>query len=114
MSATTGRKSFRRRFGACRAHWTVWGDKILAQYEQNASSQLKDLRYRWKKLVKDLRSARDRHCVRKSAGKWNRDDIFYGFQSFTFAPSIYRYDLKTGATFAVGQSGRAVDRSRGL
>ena len=26
------------------------------------------------------------------------DEIFYGFQSFTFAPSIYRYDLKSGSS----------------
>jgi len=33
-----------------------------------------------------------------SEGKWDRDEVFYGFQSFTIPPSIYRYDLKTGAT----------------
>src|SRR5208283_187547 len=33
-----------------------------------------------------------------SDGKWDRDEIFYGFLSFTVPPTIYRYDLKTRAT----------------
>src|SRR5216684_426296 len=33
-----------------------------------------------------------------SGGKWDRDELFYGFQSFTVAPSIYHYDLKDGST----------------
>ncbi len=74
----------------------VWGGKIFAQYEQNASSQLK---------VFDIEGQNVRDIalpaigsVFGSSGKWDRDEIFYGFQSFTFAPTIYRYDLKSGAT----------------
>jgi prolyl oligopeptidase len=74
----------------------LWGDKIVAQYEQNASSQLKI-------FESDGTSVKDVALpaigtVWDLSGKWNRDEIFYGFQSFTFAPSIYRYDLKTGTT----------------
>jgi prolyl oligopeptidase len=29
-----------------------------------------------------------------SGGKWDRDEAFFGFQSFTVPPSIYRIDLK--------------------
>jgi prolyl oligopeptidase len=74
----------------------LWGDKIVAQYEQNASSQLKI-------FDTDGTSVKDLvlpaiGTVWDVSGKANRDEIFYGFQSFTFAPSIYRYDLKTGTT----------------
>src|ERR1700721_613855 len=74
----------------------LWGDKIVAQYEQNASSQLKIFESDGTS-VKNL-ALPAIGTVWDLSGKWNRDEIFYGFQSFTFAPSIYRYDLKTGAT----------------
>ena len=74
----------------------LWGDKIVAQYEQNASSQLKIFESDGTS-VKDL-ALPAIGTVWDLSGKWNRDEIFYGFQSFTFAPSIYRYDLKTGVT----------------
>jgi prolyl oligopeptidase len=75
---------------------TVWGGKIFTQYEQNATSQLKTFDLDGTKLS-------DLHLpaigsVFGTHGKWNRDEVFYGFQSFTFAPSIYRYDLKDGST----------------
>ena len=34
----------------------------------------------------------------QKAHRWNRDEVFYGFQSFTIPPSIYRIDLKTSVT----------------
>jgi prolyl oligopeptidase len=74
----------------------VWGGKIFAQYEQNASSQLSVFDIEGAKL-KDLPLPAI-GTVFGSSGKWNHDEMFYGFQSFTFAPSIYRYDLKSGAT----------------
>jgi prolyl oligopeptidase len=74
----------------------LWGDKIVAQYEQNASSQLKIFESDGTS-VKNL-ALPTIGTVWDLSGKWNRDEIFYGFQSFTFAPSIYRYDLKTGTT----------------
>jgi prolyl oligopeptidase len=74
----------------------VWGSKLFTQYEHNASSQLRLFDLDGKKLSDFALPAIG--TVFASAGKWNRDEIFYGFQSFTFAPSIYRYDLKEGST----------------
>jgi prolyl oligopeptidase len=74
----------------------VFGGKLFAQYEQNASSQLKIFDLDGKKLS-DLPIPAI-GTVFGTGGKWNHDEVFYGFQSFTFAPSIYRYDLKDGST----------------
>ncbi|HEY6337085.1 MAG TPA: hypothetical protein VIW68_01190, partial [Candidatus Sulfotelmatobacter sp.] len=74
----------------------LWGGKIVAQYEQNASSQLKVFDIDGTD-VKDL-ALPAIGTVFGLAGKWDRDEVFYGFQSFTFAPAIYRYDLQSGAT----------------
>jgi prolyl oligopeptidase len=74
----------------------VFGGKLFAQYEQNASSQLKVLDLEGKKL-NDL-ALPAIGSIYSSGGRWNRDEVFYGFQSFTFAPSIYHYDLKDGST----------------
>ncbi len=74
----------------------LWGDKIVAQYEQNASSQLKVFDIDGTS-VKDI-ALPAIGTVWDVSGKWDRDDFFYGFQSFTVAPSIYRYDLETGKT----------------
>jgi prolyl oligopeptidase len=74
----------------------VFGGKLFAQYEQNASSQLKIFDVDGKKL-NDL-PLPVIGTVYGSGGRWDRDEVFYGFQSFTFAPSIYRYDLKDGST----------------
>jgi prolyl oligopeptidase len=74
----------------------VFGRKLFAQYEQNASSQLKIFDLDGKKLTDLTLPAIG--TVFGSGGRWNRDEVFYGFQSFTFAPSIYRYDLKDNST----------------
>jgi prolyl oligopeptidase len=74
----------------------VFGSKLFAQYEQNASSQLKIFDLDGKKL-NDLPLPAI-GTVFGSGGRWDRDELFYGFQSFTFAPSIYRYDLKDAST----------------
>jgi prolyl oligopeptidase len=74
----------------------LWGDKIVAQYQQNASSQLKFFDSDGTS-VKDL-ALPAIGTIWDLSGKWDRNEIFYGFQSFTFAPAIYRYDLKTGKT----------------
>ena len=74
----------------------IFGGKLFAQYEQNASSQLKLFDLDGKKLSDIALPAIG--TVFGSGGRWNRDEIFYGFQSFTFAPSIYRYDLKDNST----------------
>jgi prolyl oligopeptidase len=73
-----------------------WGGKLFAQYEQNATSQLKIFDLDGKK-ISDV-SLPAIGTVFGSDGKWDRDEVFYGFQSFTIPPSIYRYDLKSGST----------------
>ncbi len=74
----------------------AWGGKLFAQYEQNASSQLKLFDLEGKPLGDVALPAIG--SVYGSGGRWDRDELFYAFQSYTFAPSIYRYDLKTGET----------------
>ncbi len=75
---------------------SLWGGKIFATYEENASSQLK---------VFDLEGANVRNLalpgigtILGSGGKWDHDEIFYGFESFTVAPAIYRYDVERGTS----------------
>jgi prolyl oligopeptidase len=74
----------------------VFGGKLFAQYEHNATSQLEIFDLDGKKL-NDLPLPAI-GTVFGSGGRWDRDEIFYGFQSFTFAPSIYRYDSKDNST----------------
>jgi prolyl oligopeptidase len=74
----------------------VWGGKLFAQYELNATSQLKLFDLDGKKISDIALPAIG--TVFASSGKWNRDEIFYGFQSFTTPNAIYRYDLKTGSS----------------
>src|SRR5579872_831683 len=74
----------------------VWGGKLFAQYEYNASSQLKIFNIDGT-LVSNLHLPA-LGTVYGSSGRWDRDEIFYGFFSFTVPPSVYRYDLKTGKT----------------
>jgi prolyl oligopeptidase len=75
---------------------SLWGGKIFAQYEQNASSQLKvfDLEGR---NVRDL-ALPGVGSVFGSGGKWDHDEIFYEFESFAAPPSIYRYDVEHGTS----------------
>jgi prolyl oligopeptidase len=71
----------------------VYGGKLFAQYEQNATSQLQLLDLDGKK-ISDI-SLPAIGTVFGTGGRWNRDEMFYGFQSFTVPPVIYRVDLKT-------------------
>jgi prolyl oligopeptidase len=70
----------------------VFGGKLFAQYEQNATSQLSlfDLDG---KAIGSL-PLPGIGTVFAATGKWDREEAFYGFQSFTVPPSIYRLDLK--------------------
>jgi len=69
----------------------VYGGKLFAQYEQNATSQLKLFDLDGKK-ISDI-SLPAIGTVFGTGGKWNRDEFFFGFQSFTMPPSIYRGSL---------------------
>ena len=75
---------------------SLWGGKIFAQYEQNAGSQLKVFDLKGKN-VRDL-ALPGIGTVFGSGGKWDHDEIFYGFESFTVAPAIYRYDVEHGSS----------------
>ncbi|MGA9306081.1 MAG: prolyl oligopeptidase family serine peptidase [Candidatus Sulfotelmatobacter sp.] len=74
----------------------LWGGKIFAQYEQNATSQLKVFDLGGTLLGNLALPAIG--SVFECRGKWDRDEVFYGFESFTIPRSIYRYDLKSGST----------------
>jgi prolyl oligopeptidase len=67
----------------------VLGRKLFAQYEHNATSQLMLFDLNGKKL-EDI-ALPTIGSVFGSGGKWNRKEIFFGFQSFTVPPSIYRF-----------------------
>src|SRR5208337_370360 len=70
---------------------SVTGAKLLAQYEHNATSELKLFGLDGKKLADIPLPAIG--SVASVSGRYDRDEIFFGFQSFTVPPSIYRADL---------------------
>jgi prolyl oligopeptidase len=70
---------------------SVTGGKLLAQYEHNATSELKLFTLEGKKIGDiSLPAIGD---VFSASGRYDRNEIFFGFQSFTAPPSIYRVDL---------------------
>jgi prolyl oligopeptidase len=69
---------------------------LLAQYEKNASSQLKLLDTAGKPLGDIQLPAIG--SVFGLGGKWDRKEAFFGFQSFTVPHSIYQVDLATRTT----------------
>ena len=70
---------------------SVTGGRLLAQYEHNATSDLKLFALDGKKLA-DI-SLPAIGSVISTSGRYDRNEIFFGFQSFTVPPSIYRVDL---------------------
>jgi prolyl oligopeptidase len=70
----------------------VFGGKLFAQYEQNATSQLSLFDLDGKSI--GSLALPGIGTVFAATGKWDREEAFYGFQSFTVPPSIYRLDLK--------------------
>jgi prolyl oligopeptidase len=71
---------------------SVYGGKLFGQYEQNATSQLKLFDLDGKK-ISDI-SLPAIGTVFGTGGKWNHDEVFFGFHSFTVPPSVYLLDLK--------------------
>ncbi len=69
----------------------VYGGKLFAQYEQNATSQLKLFDLDGKK-INDIELPAI-GTVFGTGGRWDRDEMFFGFQSFTVPPAIYRVPL---------------------
>jgi prolyl oligopeptidase len=75
---------------------SIVGGKLGAQYEKNASSLLKLFQLDGKFIADIPLPAIG--SVNGSGSKWNRQELFFGFQSFTIPPSIYHYDLSSGKT----------------
>jgi prolyl oligopeptidase len=75
---------------------SVTGGKLFAQYEHNASSELTIFDVDGKKLA-DI-PLPTIGTVFATGGKWDSNELFFGFQSYTVPPSIYRYDLNAGKT----------------
>ncbi len=70
---------------------SVTGGKLLAQYEHNATSELKLFGLDGTKLADiQLPALGD---VFSASGRYDRNEIFFGFQSFTVPPSVYRVEL---------------------
>jgi prolyl oligopeptidase len=75
---------------------SVTGGKLLTQYEHNATSELKLFTLDGKKISDiTLPAIGD---VFSASGRYDRNEIFFGFQSFTVPPSIYRVDLSSNAS----------------
>src|SRR6202522_1827855 len=70
---------------------SVTGGKLLVQYEHNATSELKLFGLDGGKLA-DVPLPGIGNIFTAS-GRYDRNEIFFGFQSFTVPPSVYRVDL---------------------
>ena len=70
---------------------SVTGGKLLAQYEKNATSELKLYELNGKSEGEVTLPAIG--TVSGIGGKYNRKEVFFGFQSFTIPPSVYELDL---------------------
>jgi len=74
----------------------IFGGKLAAAYEHNATSQLRLFELSGKPIT-DI-PLPGIGSLAGLGGLWDRDEAFFGFQSFTVAPSVYRYDLKTSSS----------------
>ena len=71
----------------------VIGERIVAQYMRNASSQLKIFSLTGEYL-KDIELPA-LGTVYGLNGEWDGSEALFGFQSYFIPPTIYHYDLKT-------------------
>ncbi len=72
---------------------SVLGGKLLALYEKNASSQMKTFGLNGKPLGDVALPAIG--TVAGLGGRWDRKEMFYGFQSFTIPASVYEVQLSS-------------------
>ena len=86
---------------------SVYGGKLFAQYEQNATSQLKIFDLEGQK-INDI-SLPGIGTVFGTGGKWNHDEVFFGFHSFTVPPGVYRVDLESVHHVTAGKNPVEVD-----
>ena len=87
----------------------VYGGKLFVQYEQNATSQLKLFDLEGKKIA-DL-ALPSAGTVFGTTGRWDRDEAFFGFQSFTTPPAIYRVELSPAHISVLAADGKQTDSS---
>ena len=73
---------------------SVTGGRLFVQYEHNVASELKVFSLEGRKIADIPQPAIGN--VFTVYGRYDRSEIFFGFQSFTVPPSIYRYDLNSG------------------
>ena len=70
----------------------IIGGKLVAKYEKNASSLLKVFSVEGQPLAEVRCQASAAWPA--SAAQWDSQEAFFGFQSFTVPPTIYRFDLR--------------------
>jgi len=70
---------------------SVFGGKLFARYEKNASSQLKLFQLDGKAIGDIPLPALG--TVTGIGGRWDRKEAFFDFSSFTVPPSVYQVDL---------------------
>jgi len=75
---------------------SVAGGKLLVEYEHNVASELKVFSLEGKNLAAIPQPALGN--VYEVSNRHDRNELFFGFQSFTVPPSIYRYDLQSGSS----------------
>ena len=75
---------------------SIFDGKLFANYEKNASSQLKLFDLDGKPLREVALPAIG--SVAGIGGRWDRKEVFFGFTSFTVPPSVYQCDLANGHT----------------
>lgn len=75
--------------------------QLLAQYEKNASSQLKMFHPNGK-LLGDVQLPQI-GTIAGIGGKWNRKEVFFKFSSFTLPDSVYQIDLASRGTTLWGK-----------
>jgi prolyl oligopeptidase len=89
---------------------SVLGGKLFLQYEVNATSDLK---------VAELNGHSPTQVALPSigsvtgiGGQWDRNEVFYGFNSFTVPPSVYNYDLSNRKTELWDKISASIDPSK--
>jgi prolyl oligopeptidase len=75
---------------------SIVGGKIFGQYEHNVASELRVYSLDGKKLTDIPQPAIGN--VFSASGREDSSELFFAFQSFTVPPSVYRYDLNSGAS----------------
>ena len=75
---------------------SVTGGKLFLQYEHNVASELKIFSLDGRFLADIPQPAIGN--VPTATGRYDRDEIFYSFNSFTVPPCVYRYDLSSGTS----------------